>query len=43
LAFHIGGGTDDIQRNLIAERVLGLPHDHQPDRELPFREVLQQR
>ena len=23
----IGGGSDQIQRNLIAERVLGLPHD----------------
>ena len=26
-ALTIGGGTAEVQRNVIAERVLGLPHD----------------
>ncbi len=37
-AMHLGGGTDEVQRNQIAERVLGLPRDHHPDRDRPFRE-----
>jgi alkylation response protein AidB-like acyl-CoA dehydrogenase len=38
-AMCIGGGTTEMAANVISERVLGMPREATPDRDVPFRDV----